>query len=248
MAGHSQFANIMHRKGAQDKKRAKVFAKHIREITTAARMGGGDPASNPRLRAAIIAAKGVNMPADNIDRAVKKGSGELSGESYEQMRYEGYGPGGVAIIVETLTDNKTRTAAEVRSAFSKYGGNLGETNSVSFMFEQLGEVIYPLETASAEAMFEAAVEAGAQDAVAEADVHIITTVTDDLAQVASFLEDKYGEPKSAKFTWRATTDAPIDGKQAETFLKLMDTLEDNDDVQQVYSNVQISEEDLANLS
>src|ERR1700722_2334450 len=174
MAGHSQFKNIMHRKGAQDKKRAKVFTKIIRELTTAARSGLPDPNANPRLRAAIVAAKQANMPKDTVDRAIKRGAGGADGETYEEGRYEGYGPGGIAIIVEALTDNRNRTASDVRAAFTKAGGNLGESNSVSFLFDRLGQVTYPAAAASSEAMFEAAVEAGADDVETTAEEHVVS--------------------------------------------------------------------------
>src|SRR5580692_6374161 len=178
MAGHSQFKNIMYRKGAQDKKRAKVFTKIIRELTTAARTGLPDPAANPRLRAAVLAARQANMPKDTVDRAIKRGSGGGADEAYEEVRYEGYGPGGVAVIVESLTDNRNRTASEVRAAFTKAGGNLGETNSVSFMFDRVGQITYPAATASSDAIFEAAVEAGADDVESGADEHVVLCAAD----------------------------------------------------------------------
>ncbi len=194
MAGHSQFKNIMYRKGAQDKKRAKIFTKLIRELTTAARSGLPDPAANPRLRAAIIAARGANMPKDTVDRAIKRGAGGADGENFEEIRYEGYGPGGIAVIVEALTDNRNRTASEVRAAFTKAGGNLGETNSVSFMFDRVGQITYPASVASGEAMFEAAVEAGADDVDSSGDEHVITCHPDQLNAVRDALDAKFGAP------------------------------------------------------
>src|SRR5579862_1169821 len=202
MAGHSQFKNIMHRKGAQDKKRAKVFTKLIRELTTAARTGMPDPASNPRLRAAVTAARQSNMPRDTIDRAIKRGAGGEDGESYEEIRYEGYGPGGVALIVEALTDNRNRTAGEVRTAFTKAGGTLGETNSVSFQFARVGQVTYPAETATADAVLEAAVEAGADDVESDDEEHRIICAPDDLSAVRDALEERFGPASAAKLAWK----------------------------------------------
>ncbi len=247
MAGHSKFKNIQHRKGAQDKKRAKLFGKLAREITVAAKMGGGDPDMNPRLRLAIATARGQSMPNDRITKAIQTGTGEGSDAAdYEEMRYEGYGPGGVAVIVDTLTDNRNRTASSVRSTFAKYGGNLGETNSVSFMFDQVGEVVYPLDKAAGEAMFEAAVEAGATDCETE-DEHIITCEPDDFAAVRDAMEEKFGEPQSSGFVWRPNVDADIDEDQARTLLKLIDVLEDDDDVQHVTTNFNVSDEIMEKL-
>ncbi|MFN4312225.1 MAG: YebC/PmpR family DNA-binding transcriptional regulator [Ferrovibrio sp.] len=248
MAGHSQFKNIMHRKGAQDAKRAKVFTKLIRELTTAARMGQPDPNTNPRLRAAIQAARAANMPKDTVDRAIKRGSGADGTDNYEEVRYEGYGPGGVAVIVEALTDNRNRTAGEVRAAFSKNGGALGETNSVSFMFDRVGEIVFPAAAASAEALFEGALEAGADDVQSDEDGHTVTCGQDDFAAVREALEAKFGEPKSAKLVWRPKTTTPVDGEKAETLLKMIDVLEDSDDVQTVYANFEISEDELRKLA
>jgi YebC/PmpR family DNA-binding regulatory protein len=247
MAGHSQFKNIMHRKGAQDAKRAKVFTKLIRELTTAARAGQPDPAANPRLRAAIQAARAANMPKDTVDRAIKRGAGAEGADNYEEVRYEGYGPGGVAVIVEALTDNRNRTAGEVRAAFSKNGGTLGETNSVSFMFDRVGEIVFPAKAASAEAMFEAALEAGADDCQSE-DTHVVTCGQDDFAQVREALEKQFGDPESAKLVWRPKTGTPIEGEKAETLFKMIEVLEDSDDVQQVYANFEISEDELSKLA
>ncbi|MFN4275564.1 MAG: YebC/PmpR family DNA-binding transcriptional regulator [Ferrovibrio sp.] len=248
MAGHSQFKNIMHRKGAQDAKRAKVFTKLIRELTTAARMGQPDPNTNPRLRAAIQAARAANMPKDTVDRAIKRGSGADGADNYEEVRYEGYGPGGVAVIVEALTDNRNRTAGEVRAAFSKNGGALGETNSVSFMFDRVGEIVFPAAAASAEALFEGALEAGAEDVQSDEDGHTVTCGQDDFAAVREAMEKAFGEPKAAKLVWRPKTTTPVDGEKAETLLKMIEVLEDSDDVQTVYANFEISEDELRKLA
>lgn len=248
MAGHSQFKNIMHRKGAQDAKRAKVFTKLIRELTTAARSGQPDPAANPRLRAAIQAARAANMPKDTVDRAIKRGSGAEGADNYEEVRYEGYGPGGVAVIVEALTDNRNRTAGEVRAAFSKNGGALGETNSVSFMFDRVGEIVFPAAAASAEALFEGALDAGAEDVQSDDDGHSVTCAQDDFAAVREALEKKFGEPKSAKLVWKPKTTTPVDGEKAETLFKMIEVLEDSDDVQTVYANFDISEDELKRLA
>jgi YebC/PmpR family DNA-binding regulatory protein len=247
MAGHSQFKNIMHRKGAQDAKRAKVFAKLAREIEVAAR-SSPDPDQNPRLRTAIVAARGQNMPNDRIKRAVEKATGGGEGDNYEEVRYEGYGPGGVAVIVETLTDNRNRTASEVRSAFSKHGGNLGETNSVSFMFDQIGEVIYPAETASAEEMFEAALEAGASDVVSGENTHEVICAPEDFGQVADTLDAKFGQPESSGLNWKPQTTVDLNVDMARTVLKLIDVLDDNDDVQRVATNFEVSDDVMAELT
>jgi YebC/PmpR family DNA-binding regulatory protein len=248
MAGHSQFKNIMYRKGAQDKKRAKVFTKIIRELTTAARGGLPDPNSNPRLRAAVVAAKQANMPKDTVDRAIKRGAGGGDGENYEEVRYEGYGPSGVAIIVEALTDNRNRTASDVRAAFAKSGGNLGESNSVSFMFDRLGQVTYPAAAASADAMFEAAVEAGADDVESSADEHVVSCAADALNTVRDALERRFGASSSAKLVWRPKSSTPIEGEAAEDLFKLLETLEDSDDVQNLYANFEVADDVMARLS
>jgi YebC/PmpR family DNA-binding regulatory protein len=248
MAGHSQFKNIMYRKGAQDKKRAKIFTKIIRELTTAARTGLPDPNSNPRLRAAVTAAKEANMPKDTVERAIRRGSGEEGGENYSEVRYEGYGPGGVAIIIEALTDNRNRTASDLRAAFTKAGGSLGESNSVSFMFDRLGEVIYPSKVATTDAMFEAAVEAGADNVESGAEQHTISCATDDLNAVRDALEQRFGAAQSAKLVWRPRTSAPVAGDDADTLLKLLETLEDSDDVQSVYANFEMADDVLQRLS
>ncbi|MGE0718309.1 MAG: YebC/PmpR family DNA-binding transcriptional regulator [Alphaproteobacteria bacterium] len=247
MAGHSQFKNIMHRKGAQDKKRAKVFTKLIRELTVSARSGLPDPAANPRLRAAMIAARQANMPRDTIDRAVKRGAGGEDGTAYEEVRYEGYGPGGVAVIVEALTDNRNRTAADVRSAFSKHGGALGETNSVGFLFERIGAIRYPATAGSADAMFETAVEAGAEDVQSDDDGHEITCPADDFNAVRDALEANLGPAESAAVIWRPRTSVPVDDETAETVFRLLEVLEDNDDVQAVHANFEATESALAKV-
>ena len=248
MAGHSQFSNIMHRKGAQDKKRAKIFAKHTREIMVAAKIGLPDPDGNPRLRAAMIAARSDNMPKDNIERAIKRAVGGGDGEVYEEIRYEGYGPGGVAVIVEALTDNRNRTAAEVRSAFSKHGGNLGETGSVGFMFDRVGEFYYPADAASADDMLEAAIEAGADDCESDANGHVLICDPAAFSDVRDALEGAMGEPERAALTWRPQNTVEVDADKAGTMLKLIDVLEDNDDVQKVASNFEVSDEVMAQLS
>jgi YebC/PmpR family DNA-binding regulatory protein len=241
MAGHSQFKNIMHRKGAQDAKRARHFAKLIREITVSARQGLPDPAFNPRLRAAMAAAREANMPRDTIERAVKKATGAAGGEDYVEVRYEGYGPAGVAVIVEALTDNRNRTASEVRAAFNKHGGALGETNSVSFMFNRVGVVEYPAKAATADAMLEAAIEAGADNAESGPDGHEITCAPDDFFAVRDALEARFGVPAAAKLDWRPATSVTLDEERATSLLKLVDALEDSDDVQNVYANFDIPE-------
>jgi len=238
----------MHRKGAQDARRARAFAKLIREITVSARQGLPDPASNPRLRAAVIAARAVNMPRDTIERAIKKAAGAASGEDYQEVRYEGYGPAGVAVIVEALTDNRNRTASDIRSAFSKFGGALGETNSVSFMFNRLGVVRYPAEAASADDMLEAAIEAGAENVDSSADGHEVTTAPDEIFAVRDALEARFGTPETARLEWRPTTSVTLDEERASGVLKLLDVLEDNDDVQNVYANFDIPEAVMTKLS
>ena len=248
MAGHSQFKNIMYRKGAQDAKRAKVFTKIIRELTVAAKTGQADPDANPRLRAAMIAARQANMPRDTMERAIKRGAGGEDNTAYDEVRYEGYGPSGIAIIVEALTDNRNRTASEVRALFSKAGGNLGETNSVSFMFERKGVIVYPAKAASADAMFEASLEAGADNVESDATSHEITCAVDDFSTVRDALEKKFGEAQEAKLQWRPLNTTLVDGDTAETLMKLIDALEDNDDVQNVFANYEVSEETLQRLS
>jgi YebC/PmpR family DNA-binding regulatory protein len=248
MSGHSQFKNIMHRKGAQDAKRAKVFTKLIRELTVAARGGLPDPESNPRLRSAIIAARTANMPKDTMERAIKRGAGGDDTANYEEIRYEGYGPGGVAVIIEALTDNRNRTASEIRAAFSKHGGNLGETGSVSFMFERIGRVEYKMDIASAEDMFEAALEAGATDVESDEAGHQIACAPDDLSTVRDALEKRFGTPESARLDWKPMNTVPIDEQAASTLFKLLDVLDDNDDVQRVSTNFDVDEEVMERLS
>jgi YebC/PmpR family DNA-binding regulatory protein len=248
MAGHSQFKNIMYRKGAQDARRAKAFTKLIRELTTAARTGLPDPSANPRLRAALIAARTANMSKDTIERAIKRGAGGEDSASYEEVRYEGYGPGGVAIIIEALTDNRNRTVSDLRTTFSKHGGALGETNSVAFMFERKGMVRYPAKAASAEAMFEAALEAGAENVDSDAEGHEATSAPEDFARLRDRLEAKFGAPLEARLVWRPTTTVPVDAETAESVLKLVDVLEDNDDVQTVAANFEVADDVLARLT
>ena len=248
MAGHSQFKNIMYRKGAQDAKRAKIFAKHNREITVAVKEGSPDPDMNPRLRNALAAARADNMPKDNIERAIKKASGGADGVNYESVRYEGYGPGGVALIVEALTDNRNRTAAEIRSAFSKLGGNLAETGAVSFMFDRIGLIHFKLDVADADTMFEEALEAGASDVETHADGHTVTCAPDDLGAVREALEAKFGDSDRTLLDWKPQNSIAVDEDAAGTLIKLMDVLEDNDDVQQVAANFDIPEDVMERLS
>jgi YebC/PmpR family DNA-binding regulatory protein len=248
VAGHSQFKNIMHRKGAQDAKRARQFAKLIREITVAARQGLPDPGSNPRLRAALTAARIANMTRDTIERAIKKASGAAAGEDYVEVRYEGYGPAGVAVVVEALTDNRNRTASDVRTAFSKHGGALGETNSVAFLFSRLGVIRYPATTATPDQMLEAAIDAGADDVHSDDTGHEVTTSIDDLFAVRDALEARFGAPDLAKLDWRPTTTVTLDEEKAAAVLKLLDALDDNDDVQNVYANYDIPDAVMARLA
>jgi YebC/PmpR family DNA-binding regulatory protein len=248
MAGHSQFKNIMHRKGAQDARRARQFAKVIREITVAARSGLPEAASNPRLRAAILAAQRVNMPKDTVERAIKKASGAAAGEDYVEVRYEGYGPAGVALIVEALTDNRNRTASDLRTAFNKHGGAMSETNSVSFMFQRVGAVRYPSAAASADAMLEAAVEAGADDAREDEDGHEVLCAPDDLFSIRDALEARFGPAESAKLEWRPQTLVTLDEERAAAVLKLIDALDESDDVQNVFANFDIPDAVMQNLS
>ncbi|QRI61983.1 YebC/PmpR family DNA-binding transcriptional regulator [Shinella sp. PSBB067] len=247
MAGHSQFKNIMHRKGRQDAVRSKMFSKLAREITVAAKTGLPDPAMNARLRLAIQNAKAQSMPKDNIERAIKKASGADS-ENYEEVRYEGYGPGGVAVIVEALTDNRNRTASSVRSTFSKAGGALGETGSVSFSFDRVGEITYKLSAGSADAVMEAAIEAGAEDVTTDEDGHTIICGFEDIGEVSKALEDTLGEAETVKAIWKPQNTVPVDEEKAQSLMKLIDTLDDDDDVQNVYSNFEVSDEVMAKLS
>jgi YebC/PmpR family DNA-binding regulatory protein len=247
MAGHSQFKNIMHRKGRQDAVRSKLFSKLAREITVAAKLGLPDPNMNPRLRAAILAARAENMPKDNIERAIKKAMGG-DAETYAEIRYEGYGPGGVAVIVEVLTDNRNRAASDVRSTFTKHGGNLAETGAVSFMFNHVGVVEFDAKAASAEQIFEAAIDAGAEDVVSGETGHEIYTTQDSLREVAKALEAKFGEPRKAALTWKPQNVISLDDEQGEKLLRLIGTLEDHDDVQNVYANFEVSDALVSKLS
>ncbi len=248
MAGHSKFKNIMYRKGAQDRKRAQLFAKFGKEIMVAAKMGGGDPDTNSRLRLAIQTAKAQSMPKDNIERAIQKGVGGGEGTDYEEIRYEGYGPGGVAIIVDVLTDNRNRSAADVRSIFNKGGGNLGETGSVSFMFDRVGQVTLGAAVGDADAVFEAALEAGAEDVVSSESGHEIVCAIEDLNGVAAALEARFGEPEETRLVWKPQTLTPVEGDAAESLFRLLDNLDDNDDVQHVYSNYDVSDETMEKLA
>lgn len=248
MAGHSKFKNIMHRKGAQDKKRSKVFSKLSREITVAAKMGGPEMDSNPRLRLAVATARGQSMPKDNIERAIQKAAGG-DAENYEEMRYEGYGPGGVGVIVETLTDNRNRTASDVRTIFGKAGGNLGESGSVGFMFDRVGEINFPADAAEADDMFEAALEAGADEVESDDDGHAIYTEASDLHSVVAALTEALGkEPEGAKLIWKPKEPMTLDKDGAEKLMRLIDNLEDNDDVQVVFGNYDIPAEVLEELA
>jgi YebC/PmpR family DNA-binding regulatory protein len=247
MAGHSQFKNIMHRKGRQDAVRSKVFGKLAREITVAAKLGLPDPGMNPRLRAAIIAARAENMTKDTIDRAIKKALGG-DAEHYDEIRYEGYGPGGIAVIVEVLTDNRNRTAGEVRATFTKHGGNLAETGAVSFMFDHLGIVEFDAKVANADAMLDAAIEAGAEDVTSSENGHEIYAAQDSLRDVAKALEAKFGEPRKAALVWKPQNTVAVDDAQGEKLLKMIDTLNDNDDVQNVYANFEVSDALVAKMS
>ncbi len=247
MAGHSQFKNIMHRKGKQDAQKARMFAKFAREITVAAKSGTPDPDMNPRLRLAIQGARAENMPKDNIERAIKKALGN-DGENFELVRYEGYGTGGVAIIVEALTDNRNRTGGAVRAMFTKYGGNLGTTGQVSHMFSHVGEIMFKPTVATGDAMLDAAIDAGADDVVSDPEGHLITCSFDTLGSTAGALEAKFGAPTSVKAVWKPSLTTPVDQDKAETILKLLGALEEDDDVQQVFSNVEVDEAVLATLT
>ncbi len=247
MAGHSKYANIQHRKGGQDKRRAQAFTKIAREIQAAVRLGGADPNANPRLFRAMAAGRAQNMPKDNIQRAIDRGAG-AGAEQLDEIRYEGFGPGGIGVIVECLTDNKNRTAGEVRAAFTKNGGNLGETNSVSFAWKRLGEIRFKLEAGSEDAMLEAAIDAGCDDCVSEDEEHVLTCEMNALVAASQALSKRFGDAVSVKFVWRPLVELPIEGEVAELLLKLITQLEESDDVQSVYSNEDISEEEMARLS
>ncbi|QDG75732.1 YebC/PmpR family DNA-binding transcriptional regulator [Labrenzia sp. PHM005] len=247
MAGHSKFKNIMHRKGRQDAVRSKMFSKLSKEITVAAKMGDPDPDSNPRLRLAVNNAKAQSMPKDNIQRAINK-SQAGDAETYDEIRYEGYGPAGVAVVVEALTDNRNRSASNIRSYFTKCGGSLGETGSVSFMFDRVGEIIYKPEAGEADAVLEAAIEAGAEDVQSDENGHTIYTAFEDLNDVGKALEDALGEADSTKIIWKPQNLTPVDADKAQTLMKLIDMLEDDDDVQNVYTNFDVDEETMAQLA
>ena len=247
MAGHSQYKNIMHRKGRQDAVKSKLFGKLAREITVSAKLGLPDPTMNARLRAAIIAARAENMPRDNIDRAIKKAQGS-DAENYDEIRYEGYGPGGVAVIVEVLTDNRNRTAGEVRAAFTKSGGNLAETGAVSFMFDRVGVIEYDATIAGPEAMFEAALEAGADDVVSNESGHEVYAAQDQYGAVAKALEAKFGEPRKAALVWRPQNTVAVGDEQGEKLLKLIENLNEHDDVQNVYANFEVSDALMAKMA
>ncbi|QRE73475.1 YebC/PmpR family DNA-binding transcriptional regulator [Methylobacterium aquaticum] len=246
MAGHSQFKNIMHRKGRVDAVRSKVFSKLAREITVAAKLGTPDPSMNPRLRAAILAARAENMPKDNIERAIKKAAGG-DAENYEEVRYEGYGPGGAALIVEAQTDNRNRTASDVRSAFTKSGGSLAETGAVSFMFDHVGLVAFDAKVADADTMLEAAIEAGADDVKSDESGHEVTCEQGSLGEVAKTLEARFGEPRRTALIWRAQNTVDVDDETAEKLIRLVETIEDQDDVQNVFVNFAVSEAMLAKM-
>ncbi|KST59641.1 transcriptional regulator [Methylobacterium sp. GXS13] len=246
MAGHSQFKNIMHRKGRVDAVRSKVFGKLAREITVAAKLGTPDPAMNPRLRAAIIAARAENMPKDNIERAIKKASG-ADGENYEDIRYEGYGPGGAALIVEAQTDNRNRTASDVRSAFTKSGGSLAETGAVAFMFDRVGVIGFPASVADADTMLEAAIEAGADDVSSSEEGHEVVCAQDSYGEVAKALEARFGEPTRTGLVWKAQNTIDVDDETGEKLIRLVEVIEDQDDVQHVYVNFALSDALMAKL-
>jgi len=246
MAGHSKFKNIMHRKGRADAVRSKLFSRLSREITVAAKHGMPDPAMNPRLRLAVANAKAESMPKDNIDRAIKLAVGG-DAETYDEIRYEGMGPGGVGLIVEVLTDNRNRAASNVRTIFSKNGGNLGQTGSVAFMFDRVGQIVYPAAAGSEDKVMEAAIEAGADDVESDEETHTIYTAFEDLNEVAQALEAALGAPKSAAIAWRPKSLTPVTGDAVATLMKMLDALEDDDDVQNVYGNYEISDEDAERL-
>jgi YebC/PmpR family DNA-binding regulatory protein len=246
MAGHSKWANIQHRKGRQDAARSKLFSKLSKEITVAAKMGDPDPDKNPRLRLAVKEAKASSMPKDNIDRAIKKAQGG-DAESYEEIRYEGYGPNGVAIIVEAMTDNRNRTASNIRSTFAKRGGNLGETGSVAFMFDRKGQIVYPASAGSEDDVMMAALEAGAEDVESSEDGHVIWCADTDLGEVSTALEASLGEAESTKLVWRPQTTTELDLEAAQSLMRLIEALEDDDDVQSVTANFEISYEVMAQL-
>jgi YebC/PmpR family DNA-binding regulatory protein len=247
MAGHSKFKNIQFRKDRQDKIRSKLFSKLSRDITLAAKAGAPDPAANSRLRLAINSAKAESMPKDNIDRAIKKASSG-DADNMEEIRYEGFGPGGVGLIVEVLTDNRNRAAANVRTIFGKNGGNLGETNTVAFMFDRVGQLVYPASAGSEDAVMEAAIEAGAEDVSSDPEGHVITTAFESLSEVAEALSARLGDPRSTEIVWKPKTTTPVSGDAAATLVKLLDALDDDDDVQNVYGNYEIDDAEMAALA
>jgi YebC/PmpR family DNA-binding regulatory protein len=244
MAGHSQFKNIMHKKGRADAQRSKLFGKLAREITVAAKLGLPDPDMNPRLRAAVLAARAENMPKDNIERAIKKAQGG-DAESYDEIRYEGYGPGGAAVIVEAMTDNRNRTTSDIRSVFTKSGGNLAETGAVAFMFDRVGVVEFDAKVANADAMFEAAIEAGADDVVSSENGHEVYCEQNALSEVTKALEARFGEPRKSALVWRPQNTVDVDDEAAEKLIRLVESLEDHDDVQNVFVNFEVSDAALA---
>jgi YebC/PmpR family DNA-binding regulatory protein len=248
MAGHSKWANIQHRKGAQDARRSKRFAKLVREVIVAARQGVPDPEHNARLRTAIVAAKAQSVPKENIERVLKKAQGGDDGESYDELRYEGFGPGGIALVVDAMTDNRNRTAAEVRSIFNKHGGALGASGSVNYLFERVGSIHYAGAAASGDEMFEAALEAGASDCEFDDDGHEISCAPDDFGEVSEALSERYGTPENAGLTWKPQTTIQIDEKAAESLFKLMEALDDCDDVQNVSANFEVSDDVMQKLS
>ena len=247
MAGHSQFKNIMHRKGRVDAQRSKIFGKLAREITVAAKLGLADPDMNPRLRAAILAARAENMPKDNIQRAINKAAGG-DAETYEEIRYEGYGPGGAALIVEAMTDNRNRTASDIRSVFTKSGGNLAETGAVAFMFDRVGVVEFDVKVADADTVLEAAIDAGADDVVSSEDGHEIYCDQGSLAEVTKALEARFGEPRKSALVWRAQTTVDVSDDAGEKLVRLVESLEDHDDVQNVFVNFEVSDALIAKLA
>lgn len=248
MSGHNKWSTIKHKKGAADAKRGKIFSKLIKEISIAARVGGGDPDGNPRLRTAINAARAANMPKDNVDRAIKRGTGEIAGVSYEEVIYEGYGPGGVAVLVEALTDNKNRTVAEIRHIFDKYNGNLGESGCVAWMFQKKGLIIIPAVQLHEDEVMELALEAGAQDVSREGDTYEITTEPSDFETVRKAMEDRGWKIEMAEITMVPQNNVKLEGKKAEQMLKMMDTLDDHDDLQKVFANFDISDEEMEKIS
>lgn len=248
MAGHSQFKNIMRRKGAQDAKKGKILTKVGREIISACKTGSSDPVSNPRLRSAIQWAREENMPRDRIEAAIKRGSGNVDADNFEAIRYEGYGAGGVAIIIQALTDNRNRTAPELRSIFTKFGGAMGETGSVSFMFDYIGRITYPLSIATPDGMFETAIDVGADNCEADASHHIITCTLENFVHARDGLEKRFGAPESAKMLWQPKNTIMVNEEQAQNLLKMIEMFEDSDDVQEVFSNFEISEAVMQKLS